>query len=99
MIEKTPGASTTRPSSAARAPGAKRTKDAGDVKSSDDAAEPGSDDAADIDSAAIERQRTQFDMIVKYNAEMERELNLLRDMMLEQMKKDDEFTKEMIRLI
>jgi hypothetical protein len=99
MIEKTPGASNTRPSSAARAPGAKRTKDAGDVKSPGDAPEPGSDGSADIDSAAIERQRMQFDMIVKYNAEMERELNLLRDMMLEQMKKDDEFTKEMIRLI
>jgi hypothetical protein len=98
MIEKAPGASTTRPSSASRAPGAKRSKETEDAKSPNDAPDAGQDGAAETE-AALARQRTQFDMVVKYNAEMERELNLLREMMLEQMKKDDEFVKEMIRLI
>ncbi len=38
-------------------------------------------------------------MIARYQAEMYRELNMLRDMMLEQMKHDDEYLKAMIRLI
>jgi hypothetical protein len=51
------------------------------------------------DDPALQQQRAEFDMIARYQAEMYRELNVLRDMMLEQMKHDDEYLKAMIRLI
>lgn len=92
MIENTPGAPSARPSSASRV-GPRRTKEAGETK------DPDAADASAETDREIEQRRSQFDMVLKYNAEMERELNLLREMMLEQMKKDDEFVKEMIRLI
>lgn len=86
-----PGASTTRPSSGTRgtapkAPAAKRT-------TKEDETPPPADDPA------LQQQRVEFDMIARYQAEMYRELNVLRDMMLEQMKHDDEYLKALIRMI
>lgn len=90
MVGVIPGASSARPPSTSRpaapkTPVAKRTKD--------DEEPPPADDPA------LQQQRAEFDMIARYQAEMYRELNVLRDMMLEQMKHDDEYLKAMIRLI
>ena len=90
MVGVASGAGSPRPPSPSRSTAtktatAKHTKD-------EDAAPP-------ADDPALQQQRAEFDMIARYQAEMYRELNMLRDMMLEQMKHDDEYLKAMIRLI
>jgi hypothetical protein len=48
---------------------------------------------------ALERQREEFDFVTRARAETEREVNVLRDMAMEQMKQDDELLKKWIALI
>ena len=86
-----PGASTTRPSSGTRSAAPKSTTPRKAIK--DDETPPPADDPG------LQQQRVEFDMIARYQAEIYRELNILRDMMLEQMKADDAYLKAMIRLI
>jgi|GEM_PF-1933963 hypothetical protein len=90
MVAATSGAPTTRSSSASRG-GASKTPAAKRVTDDERATPP--------DDPALQQQRAEFDMIARYQAEMYRELNILRDMMLEQMKHDDEYLKSMIRMI
>jgi hypothetical protein len=89
VIELTAGApsrpSPTTKTTAPKTAAAKRTNN--------DEAPPPADDPQ------LQQQRAEFDTIARYQAEMYRELNVLRDMMLEQMKHDDEYLKAMIRLI
>jgi len=63
-------------------------------------------DAVDRDHAAeareemaLARQKNKFDFEAQERAELEREYNVLRDMMLEQMKLDDEAVKKYIAMI
>lgn len=87
MTGPAPGAAT-RPTTARGA----ASKSATGAAAKDGAAPPS-------DDPALQQQRLEFDMIARYQAEMYRELNVLRDMALEQMKHDDEYLKAMIRLI
>lgn len=50
-------------------------------------------------SDAVAAQQTQFDEEMEERAELEREANVLRDMMLEQLKADDEALKKYIAMI
>jgi len=90
VVGAAPGAASPRPSSTSRSTTSKTTAT---KHAKDDASPPPADDPA------LEQQHAEFDMIARYQAEMYRELNMLRDMMLEQMKHDDEYLKAMIRLI
>jgi hypothetical protein len=90
VIEATAGAPPARPSSTTRSSSAKA---ATQKRTREDDAPPPADDPQ------LQQQRAEFDMIARYQAEMYRELNVLRDMMLEQMKHDDEYLKAVIRLI
>lgn len=47
----------------------------------------------------LQRQRDRFDAQAAERTEIEREYNLLRDMMVEQMKADDEILKKLISMI
>jgi hypothetical protein len=87
MVAATPGALATRPSSTSRSTAKAVTRHSDE------------DETPPADDPALQQQRAEFDMIARYQAEMYRELNVLRDMMLEQMKHDDEYLKAMIRLI
>ncbi len=51
------------------------------------------------DEAALEQQREAFDAVVRAQTEIDREINALRDMAMEQMKNDDELLKKWIELI
>jgi hypothetical protein len=51
------------------------------------------------DDEALERRTEEFDQVTRMQAEIEREMNALRDMAMEQMKKDDENLKKWIELI
>jgi hypothetical protein len=53
--------------------------------------------AADDD--AVERRAEAFDQVTRMRAEIERELNALRDMAVDQRKKDDENLKKWIEMI
>ncbi len=55
--------------------------------------------ASTPEDEALERQREEFDVITREQAETEREINALRDMAMEQMKHDDEILKKWIELI
>jgi hypothetical protein len=55
-------------------------------------------EATAFDLALLARQQT-FDLTVKQRAEDEREMNVLRDMAMAQLKKDDENMKKWIALI
>jgi len=58
------------------------------------------DHAAEVrDEMALARQKNKFDFEAQERAELEREYNVLRDMMLEQMKLDDEVVKKYIAMI
>lgn len=57
----------------------------------------GSADASD--EAAALQQRLQFDTVLRQRAELDRELNALRELSLEQVKRDDEVLKKWIALI
>lgn len=48
---------------------------------------------------ALERRREEFDFVTRVRAESDREVNVLRDMAMEQMKHDDELLKKWIALI
>lgn len=48
---------------------------------------------------AVAAQQTQFDEEMEERAELQREANVLRDMMLEQLKADDEALKKYIAMI
>ncbi len=48
---------------------------------------------------AVAAQQAQFDADMEERAELEREANVLRDMMLEQLKADDEALKKYIAMI
>lgn len=50
-------------------------------------------------SDVVAAQQTQFDEEMEERAELEREANVLRDMMLEQLKADDEALKKYIAMI
>lgn len=56
------------------------------------------DDASPFDDALLQHEQT-FDLVVKLRAENEREANVLRDMAMAQLKKDDENMKKWIALI
>ncbi len=90
MVTAIPGGPSSRASSSSRA--AAPTTAAARSGKTDEEPPP-------ADDPALQRQRAEFDTIARYQAEMYRELNVLRDMMLEQMKHDDEYLKAMIRLI
>jgi hypothetical protein len=50
-------------------------------------------------SDAVQAQQAQFDEDMEERAELEREANVLRDMMLAQLKDDDEALKKYIAMI
>ncbi len=50
-------------------------------------------------SNAVAAQQAQFDEAMEERAELQREANVLRDMMLEQLKADDEALKKYIAMI
>lgn len=60
------------------------------------AAKRGPDEPED---PAVQAQHADFDMRMDEQAELEREANVLRDMMLEQLKNDDEALKKYIAMI
>jgi hypothetical protein len=62
------------------------------------AAKGAADDATPFDDALLQHEQT-FDLVVKLRAENEREANVLRDMAMAQLKKDDENMKKWIALI
>ncbi len=62
------------------------------------AAKDAADDATPFDDALLQHEQT-FDLVVKLRAENEREANVLRDMAMAQIKKDDENMKKWIALI
>lgn len=51
------------------------------------------------DEIVLERQRVTFDFALKQRAELEREMNSLSALSMQQMKHDDEILKEWIRLV
>ncbi len=59
---------------------------------------PDPDETAALELALIRREQT-FDVATKVRAEDEREANVLRDMAMAQLKKDDENLKKWIALI
>lgn len=54
---------------------------------------------SDRDEITLERQRATFDFALKQRAELEREMNALSALSMQQMKHDDEILKEWIRLV
>lgn len=50
-------------------------------------------------SQAVAAQQAQFDRVMEERAELEREANVLRDIMLAQLKADDEALKKYIAMI
>jgi hypothetical protein len=54
---------------------------------------------ADADELVMDRVRTQFDLHEQERAEYLREWNAIRDLAMEQMKKDDDILKKWIALI
>jgi hypothetical protein len=62
------------------------------VRSSPRTAKPPANDA-------LAAQQAQFDEEMEERAELQREANVLRDMMLEQLKADDEALKKWIAMI
>lgn len=61
----------------------------------------GEDDAVDElrDQEQVAEQREAFDFRIAERAEMEREANALRDLMLAQLKEDDDVLKKYIAMI
>lgn len=55
--------------------------------------------AQGADETAALQQRMQFDTVLRQRAELDRELNALRDLSMEQVKHDDELLKKWIALI
>lgn len=55
--------------------------------------------AEGTDETAALQQRMQFDTVLRQRAELDRELNALRDLSMEQVKRDDELLKKWIALI
>ena len=62
--------------------------------------QPASADADDLELQRIlDRQQARFDYELAERAELQREMNALRALEMEQLKRDDENLKEWIRLI
>ncbi len=55
--------------------------------------------AEGADETAALQARMQFDTVLRQRAELDRELNALRDLSMEQVKRDDEILKKWIALI
>ena len=55
--------------------------------------------AKPAEDGAVAAQQAQFDQTMEERAELEREANVLRDMMLAQLKDDDEALKKYIAMI
>jgi len=55
--------------------------------------------AAERAQAAIDEKRMAFDQMMRMRAELEREGNALRDLAVEQAKRDDEYLKKCISMI
>lgn len=51
------------------------------------------------DELIIQQQRDQFDFQMSERTELEREYNSMRDLMVEQMKRDDETLKKYVSMI
>lgn len=59
---------------------------------------PGAAAASPFDFALVQHEQS-FDLVAKLRAENEREANVLRDMAMAQLKKDDENLKKWIAMI
>jgi len=55
--------------------------------------------AGNTDETAALAQRMQFDTVLRQRAELDREMNALRDLAMEQVKRDDDLLKKWIALI
>jgi len=61
---------------------------------------PGSGDTVpDADAQALAQQQRAFDQLMLLRAEQQREANVIRDMMTEQLKRDEEVLKKFIEMI
>lgn len=52
-----------------------------------------------VDQAALLAQQAAFDFEMQQKTEMQREANVLRDLQIEQMKRDDEIVTKLIGMI
>ena len=62
------------------------------------ASQPG-DSVPDADDQALAQQQRAFDQLMLLRAEQQREANVIRDMMTEQLKRDEEVLKKWIEMI
>jgi hypothetical protein len=90
-VHRTPGTGAVRRPSAAKHPAAATAHAA---KAHAAAAHP----AAPVDPEVLAKQR-EFDQIMILQAEQEREANALRDLAMQQIKRDDQTMNEWIKLI
>ena len=99
-----------RPSASTRSPSAAKARDGGrpapPAAPGDELAEriaaavlAAQAGAGNSDEAAALAQRMQFDTVLRQRAELDREMNALRDLAMEQVKRDDELLKKWIALI
>ena len=63
------------------------------------AASPPGDSVPDADDQALAQQQRIFDQLMLLRAEQQREANVIRDMMTEQLKRDEEVLKKWIEMI
>jgi hypothetical protein len=63
------------------------------------AAPPPGDSVPDADDQALAQQQRAFDQLMLLRAEQQREANVIRDMMTEQLKRDEEVLKKWIEMI
>jgi len=57
------------------------------------------DTVPDADDQALAKQQRAFDQLMLLRAEQQREANVIRDMMTEQLKRDEEVLKKFIEMI
>jgi hypothetical protein len=57
------------------------------------------DTVPDADAQALAQQQRAFDQLMLLRAEQQREANVIRDMMTEQLKRDEEVLKKFIEMI
>jgi hypothetical protein len=60
---------------------------------------PAGDAVPDADQQALAQQQRAFDQLMLLRAEQQREANVIRDMMTEQLKRDEEVLKKFIEMI
>jgi hypothetical protein len=63
------------------------------------AGSPGPDAIPSPDDQALQAQQRAFDQLMLLRAEQQREANVIRDMMTEQLKRDEEVLKKWIDMI